>query len=448
MPKHNIFQFLLVLFLVALLTACVRTPPPRPAPLPAAKPIPAPFPQRFPPTTPIPPEEIEKGLRNHFGFFPAIWDFKTARESGAAFDRPFFEFFQWGMIEKNPGQYDFSETDRYVYAAQISGLNILANIQPFASWDQPGKGKPRDMLKYRNFVSRLVERYDGDGIDDMPGLNIPIKHWEVSNEPEFQQAPLVFFQGTPQDYFEVLKATYEEVKRADPQAFVLQGGMAGMIEVSTAFWQSVFDLGGAKYFDIANIHSIGHGEHLNIPTFEQFLAKNNIEKPIWVTEVQFQQARQTQGYTAADFARTLARSYIFALANGAEKLFYVNIKMPPVKSGVPFSEKSALITDQGERSPIFYAHLTVATMLGAFERDDTVEIIKEEIGDWRIDEGQYRFSINGKTIYALWGTGSPPLEITGKIKVTEISGEQRIMDASALSLAESPIFVEPELGTK
>ena len=29
----------------------------------------------------------------------------------------------------------------------------------------------------------MVERYDGDGVDDMPGLEIPVKHWEIDNEP-------------------------------------------------------------------------------------------------------------------------------------------------------------------------------------------------------------------------------------------------------------------------
>ena len=388
-----------------------------------------------------------------------MWDFKNARQAGGAYDRPFFELFQWGMIEKEPGIFDFSETDRYILEAQAQGFHILANIQPFADWDQvkchqnlppvktekgsTTKGKPCDMEQYKNFATKLVERYDGDGVDDMPGLTIPIKHWEVLNEPEFQEEPLVFFQGSPADYFEILKATYEAVKKADPEALVVQGGMAGMMEVCTNFWQVVLDLGGADYFDITNMHSIGHGEHLNIPSFKQFLVKNGIQnKPIWVTEVQYQQAYQTQDYSNEDFAKILAHSYIFALANGVEKLFYVNIKLPPIKHGVPFDERSALIKDNGDKSPLFYTHLTIAEILGELSAGDTVEIIKETMGDWSIDEGQYRFNIKGKTIYALWGVGPLPPEITGEVKVTEISGTQRVVDSATLKLSDSPIFIE------
>jgi len=72
---------------------------------------------------------------------------------------------------------------------------------------------------------RLVERYDGDGQDDMPGLKYPIKYWEVANEPEMQREPLILFQGSSKDYFEILKATYQAVKEADSQGYAVQGNI-------------------------------------------------------------------------------------------------------------------------------------------------------------------------------------------------------------------------------
>jgi hypothetical protein len=300
------------------------------------------------------------------------------------------------------------------------------------------------MAAYRNFVIKLVERYDGDGIDDMPGLTVPIKHWEVMNEPEFSTGELIFFQGDAADYYDILKTTYEAVKAADPEAYVVQGGMAGMMDIDAAFWQQVLQMGGAEYIDIMNMHSIGHGEHLNIPAFREFLEDNGIQgKPIWVTEVQYQQSHQTQNYDNEDFAKILARSYIFALANGVEKLFCVNIKMPPRAggSGPPFDERSALITDSGEKSALFYAHLTVAEILGELSADDAVEIISESVGDWHIDAGQYKFTINGTTIYALWGHGSLPAEISGEVRLIDITGTETLTEAASVILSDSPVFV-------
>jgi len=39
-----------------------------------------------------------------------------------------------------------------------------------------------------------------------------------------------------------------------------------------------------------------------------------------VTEAQYQQARRTKSYNNEGFAKILARSYTFALANGVDKL--------------------------------------------------------------------------------------------------------------------------------
>lgn len=220
-----------------------------------------------------------------------------------------------------------------------------------------------------------------------------------------------------------------------------------MMEIDITFWQEVFDLGGADYLDIMNMHSIGHGEHLNIPAFRQFLDSNGIQgKPIWVTEVQYQQSHETQDYNNEDFAEILARSYIFALANGVDKLFYVNIKMPPIfgGGGPPFDERSALIKDNGEKSALFHAHATIAGILGDLSEDDTVEIIRERVGSWHIEAGQYKFVIQGRTVYALWGSGSLPAEITGEVRVIDITGAERVADAASLRLSDSPIFVLPE----
>lgn len=408
-------------------------------------------------------KEFEKTESSHFGFMPAHLDYKAGKESGGHWDRPFFERFMWDEIEKEPGQFDFSETDNYIQEAQEYGFHTLANIQSYNHWDQgdepqePMEGEPiqkpevlpKDKKAYKNFVKKLVERYDGDGKDDMDGLKYPVKYWEIANEPEMQEPPLVFFKGTPKDYVEILKITREAVKEADSTAKIVQGGMAGMESFMVDFWQKVFDAGGTKYFDIANIHSIGHGEPLNIPQFKEFLTKNNIEKPFWVTEVQIEDREAKK--TEKGYAESLARSYLYALANGAATLFYVNLRLPQEglppedKGGPGFSDLSTLVSQAGAKQPLYHAHKTIANKLDKF---DDVEILEEEIsnqpraGDRKILKGQYKFKVGDKTIYALWGKGDSPSELSGKIKVTEINGKEKTMEAADLKLTESPVLVE------
>ncbi|MCD6480637.1 beta-galactosidase, partial [Candidatus Bathyarchaeota archaeon] len=193
-------------------------------------------------------EEKPKEIRgDRFGF--VCFDEEALEDLNLGWVRPHPGPFIWGHIEPKEGRYDFSEADEVVRRAQEMGLNILATIWPYADWDQERWGdierfvmedfpelprsryKPYDMETYKKFVKALVERYDGDGVDDMPGLERPIKYWEVLNEPstgvkaKLHGKRKAFFMGDAEDYFEILKATYEAVKEADPEAKVLNGGM-------------------------------------------------------------------------------------------------------------------------------------------------------------------------------------------------------------------------------
>ena len=134
---------------------------------------------------------------------------------------------------------------------------------------------------------------------------------------------------------------------------------------------------------------------------------------------------------------------IFALANGVDKLFYVNLRLPPFYDpGLPFDERSALITDSGGYSALYWSHLTVANMLGELNLNegDTVETIDENVDGWFVTDGQYKFTIGGRTIYALWGSGLLPAEITGEITVVDITSAETTVDAASIQLTDSPIF--------
>jgi hypothetical protein len=265
---------------------------------------------------------------------------------GGAWARPHPGPFAWGFIEKSRGNFDFSATDNWVREAGSNGVALVATIWPYADWDQvacrssacevsaadtfypQSKGgfmdgipksrcAPCDMAAYDSFLSRLVERYDGDGVDDMPGLQVPVKYWEVLNEPEMQSDGLTFFKGTKQEYVSILKASYETVKAACADCSVVQAGAAGTEAWMLAYWNGVLDLGAAQYFDVANIHYIRHGDlsTLNVRAFKELLAGKGINKPLWATEAEYDSESQIEG------------SVTGALAAGAEKVFFTQFKI-------------------------------------------------------------------------------------------------------------------------
>ncbi len=88
--------------------------------------------------------------------------------------------FIWNGIEKEQGVFSWEETDKYVTYAQKHNQKTLATIWPHANWEQKSckrrkasspfgrkftkyLSKPCSMDNYKIFLTKLVDRYDGDG---------------------------------------------------------------------------------------------------------------------------------------------------------------------------------------------------------------------------------------------------------------------------------------------
>lgn len=437
MDRTKTILFSLLVILVAL-TGCAPEAGPSPETAPASPPAPAssaapsapeatpvpavpqppPAPDSSGQTTPAPPVIPDEIIASPIGFLGAGHDAPALVELGARWDRPHPGPFVWGRVEKEKGNYDWREIDAYVQDIQRFNFGTVATIWFFADWDQaawgqPGAGgiifereigagrrKPHDMEAYRRFVSALVERYDGDGTDDMPGLKYPIKHWEAGNEPSMQEDFHTFFTGSPEDYLEVLETTYRAVKEADPEARVLHAGMAGMEPWMVSFWEPVF-AGGSRFFDIANIHSIGASDELNVPAFRDLLSEHDIDKPIWVTEAQHLSGKTRDGREVSleEHGDITLKSYVISFAHGAEKIFYTSFRAPSFAP--PEFQQAALVGGDGEKRPAYHALETLVQKLGAFTA-------AEELAP-----GRYRFLVDGEEIYVLWGDGSLDLEKRG-----------------------------------
>ena len=229
--------------------------------------------------------------------------------------------FSWQWIEPEEGIFNFTATDALVSATQSSGLEIMATVWPYSDWDQaschgssceypsalflPQDDKPQymfipksrctpcNMADYKRFLSKVVERYDGDGLDDMPGLTTPLKSYEILDEPEngLDNLPLTFYEGTPQEYVSILRASYEAIKSVCSDCRVVLGGAAGIQEDSLEYFRQVFEAGGDSYIDVANVHYINSGNlaDLNVGAFRDLMIQTGVsaDKPIWAGSVQF-----------------------------------------------------------------------------------------------------------------------------------------------------------------
>lgn len=303
----------------------------------------------------------EKVLSNKFGFLSGPEkDNPFIGNAGAAWVRPHPGPFLWDSMQKDKnGSIDFSSTDEIVKNQQNQNYGTLATIWPFAEWDQKnnagagnctvnnkdeflsmndkkGRGdylplhrcNPTSWEDYKKWVSAIVERYDGDGTSDMPGLKIPIKYWEVMNEPDLSYGNnvpdadrLTFYKEGPKEYGELLVKTSEAVRLADKNAKILIAGAAGASERFLNFYRQVLPISGVKEaFDIANVHCISNDEgtnDFNVGAYKKMMAEFKIQKPIWVTE-----AEAFNGKTADENYNLTKKSTEGAISSGAEKIFF------------------------------------------------------------------------------------------------------------------------------
>ncbi len=166
---------------------------------------------------------------------------------------------EWGFVqygndkEKNSKTYDWSRYDRIINAAAKYNLKSLPILTYTPEWARvPGcRGgahcPPADPHTFAAFAAAAATRYKDKGVH----------YWEIWNEPNSFD-----FWATKADckaYTALLKATYPALRKADPKAFVLTGGLAQVAtnDVSISdldFFSCIYNEGGKNYFDAVSNH--------------------------------------------------------------------------------------------------------------------------------------------------------------------------------------------------
>jgi len=190
---------------------------------------------------------------------------------------------------------------------------------------------PKDKNAYSVWVRAAVERYDGDGIDDMPGLQTPAKHWQVDNEPPRLR----------EGYTDLVLITSKAIKEADSQAKVLIGGLqlpCGEERKIKNYYRTqsplLKELAG-EAIDIVDFHWFGlAGEWKMLPEAMK-IVKNDLKKygfsniPIWFTEMGTYSGKPSgrRGenpllQSEREQASEMIKRYTVALSEGVEKIFW------------------------------------------------------------------------------------------------------------------------------
>lgn len=225
-------------------------------------------------------------------------------ETGVRYAKPQMVFAVWGNLEPHEGLLDWRALDALVSEYQeagFTGQQILISAESKWASINPSLGGetfPQEQYldAYVAFVSRLVERYDGDGQDDMPDLRYPIHDYGI--EREFTG----FWPGSTENYLRLLRLAYPAIHAADPDARVLLiallmtdifSGSPDQAEIdrrllTTEIGKSLSEtlavLGACDAYDIVDFHSLG--DYSEIPPTAAWirarLTEIGCEKPLWI----------------------------------------------------------------------------------------------------------------------------------------------------------------------
>ncbi len=273
--------------------------------------------------------------------------------------------FSWASVEPTKNQLDFTKQDPLVSDTAAKGISVLGTIRSFNPWDQCPNGTgcmppaghqlyPVDEAAYISFLRTMVERYDGDGIDDAPGSPV-VKAWQVENEVDG-----AFWDDTAERYATLLIKSYQTIKEANPEAKVVLAGSAGPTEWdSNGFYQEILDRlaskgQGKQFFDVVDIHWYGNAWEYRLFKGYEFAAlvstvirplledHGYVDVPIWITEtatyggvdVKDQLGNLLPAQDERVQASELVRRFIYFLGGGAEKVYWYKMIETHHSSGV------------------------------------------------------------------------------------------------------------------
>jgi len=170
---------------------------------------------------------------------------------------------RWEQLEPRQGNILWSNVDYIVNAANDAGVKLLFSVVTAPNWARAGQnqsvhGPPNNPSVYASFVSALATRYKGK-----------IAAYEIWNEQNLDREWGGPNRQNAANYVTLLKAAYQAVKAADPQAKVITGALtpAGNVNIPSLggllarddveYLQEMYEAGMKGYFDAVAVHPSG-----------------------------------------------------------------------------------------------------------------------------------------------------------------------------------------------
>ena len=382
--------------------------------------------------------------------FPTLVD--ALVESGAGGTRIFLKWAELEPTAPETGEPpNYSSTwwtwyDDRIREIARTELKIIVTVATPPAWASSSSCPPIDadhLDEYARFLTDLVNHYKSP-----PYL---IKIWELDNEPDnttTSGSSLGYgcWGDHGSEYAAMLATAYSAIKTADPEAFVLMGGIAHdwFTEYAGPFNRYFSDVvmtnNGDQYFDALNIHyfpdfalewerwTIGNKPTCGIvddglgdpydAVGIDIAAKAShfrnrmstcfgVTKPLWVTELGAHGV-VTDTASLNQQARYIIQGNVRGLSTGVVKIVYYALTTPLN------NDDSALLFSDLSPKPAFTAFKTLNTELRGYQYLATVNATNVE--------GYVFSSLSQANKTVAWGSGMLTFSPTSQIRIVDRYG--------------------------
>lgn len=336
----------------------------------------------------------------------------------------------WARIESvdtTPDHYNWAVYDNQFLNAWSNNLKIIGTIGQNPSWAAEYSGGPvysDQMDNFLEFVSALVERYDGDGVGDAPGSPV-VEHWEFYNEPDnswiyFADRGWGYWGNRGAEYADLMAEVYPVVKAANPSAIVLIGGIAHdyFSDIGGPFDRAFVDdflaAGGGTYIDFFNFHYYPVFASDWDPYGHDLIGKTNFlkaklatygfgSKSLAITEI----GRSTDpnagsGVSEEEQSRYVLRAFSRAIAADIKIMTWFTLNDLDAQNITGLTDVNFI------PKPSYLVYQTMTTQLAGVSYQRA--LTSSELGSSQA-EG-YVFQRGQETLYVVWTNDDSPAQMT------------------------------------
>ncbi|GAB4518405.1 MAG: hypothetical protein OHK0046_25980 [Anaerolineae bacterium] len=290
------------------------------------------------------PVEAQSPTSNIFGIVEGMWFPDLTCDLNPGWERLIFD---WSAHQPNgPDEWVgfLNIDDRWLKAASDCNREVVAVVKNTPAWATdglPGAGVPRGLYLpiddpgnvWANFMRQMGSYYASRGV----------RRFIIWNEPDIQPGTYGFeFEGTLEDYFQMVKVAHLAVKEGNPAASVHLAGTTFWHDVNSGerlytdrlLERIVQDADAAQhdyYFDALSLHIYFRTDTVYdiVTTYRALLEKHGLgHKAIWITETNASPNRDPDWpVTRPQFQITVEQQAAFVvqaaalgLAAGAERI--------------------------------------------------------------------------------------------------------------------------------